>query len=143
MLCAILCGAWIVDEAWLLRSVEHGKLLPELPHEATDLFRGCAAARAMREAADAPRPLVGLKVHVADPGEADARERTRLLAAAAGAHVLPTPRGAAIVVGGRGGARSRRGGAAVAVLEEWLYDSISACEAADAHAYRAATEKSS
>ena len=97
----------------------------------------------MRDAADAPRPLTGLKVHVADPGDAGARERTRLLAAGAGAHVLPTPRGAAIVVGGRGGARSRRGGA-LAVHEDWLYDSISACEAADARAYlstAAAAEK--
>lgn len=140
MLHAILNGAWLLHEEWLLRSVESGRLLPEGPFE-HGAFPGSRKARLLQEGGRPVQPLAGVAAHVS-VRDAEERQRLEALVEAAGARLCGTRRGCSVcILGGMGtgakpasmGApRPRRGLAQCAFVDErWLYDSISCCEAQD------------
>lgn len=124
---AILRGAWLLSDTWLLHSLEAGELLPEAPFE-TPAFRGARAAREKREQGVAIEPLKGRTLAIVE-SDSEAYERLRLLATAAGATVTSQTR-AEVWVGQPARAPSARSrGGAKLVAAEWLYDSVSMCEA--------------
>ena len=79
-------------------------------------------------AAETLAPLRGLSIFVAPNGDGEQRDTLRALAAAAGAKVAATLRGADMCVALPGArvAASRRGRAAPVVAPAWLYESVAA-----------------
>ena len=136
---AVLRGAWLLSDAWLLHSLEAGELLPEGPFE-TGAFKGAKVARQLRETSVPVEPLKGMSIAIVE-ADTEAHERLRQLAIAAGASLSSTTRAELWVGSGSGvggaSARTRRGAGAnrKLVSSEWLYDSISNCEAMAAEGY--------
>ena len=114
------------DPKWVLRSLDHGGFLPEEPYEMAAEFPAARRARELRAAeeegeeedaaAETLAPLHGLSIFVAPNGDGEQRDTLRALAAAAGAKVAATLRGADMCVAMPGArvAASRRGRAAPA-----------------------------
>ena len=136
---AVLGGAWVVDPKWVLRSLDHGGFLAEEPYEMAAEFPAARRARELRAAeeegeeeedaaAETLAPLRGLSIFVAPNGDGEQRDTLRALAAAAGAKVAATLRGADMCVALPGArvAASRRGRAAPIVAPAWLYESVAA-----------------
>ena len=149
VLAAILRGAWLLDESWLYSSLERGALLPEAEYETT-AFAGARIARLKREAQQPIAPLEGITIALSDAAGSAANDRLRELASCAGATMTSMTR-AAVCIGSQstaaaagaaagadglsGRARRVRASEAQHVSAEWLYDSISACEAMPREAY--------
>ena len=125
---AILRGAWLVSDAWLLESLEAGELLDEAAYEVS-CFPGAKRARERREAGSPIAPLAGLAVAIVDK-DTESAARLRSMATSAGATLTSATRAEVCIDGVKGGAgaTSSRRRASVTVAAEWLYDSISHLE---------------
>ena len=124
---AILRGAWLLSDSWLLHSLESGTLLAEAPFE-TPAFKGARLAREKREQGLPIAPLKGRTLAIVESDQ-EAYERLQMLATAAGATLTSTTRADVWVGQPARQPSSRSRGGAKLVGAEWLYDSVSMCEA--------------
>mmetsp|Transcript_13179 Transcript_13179/g.42131 ORF Transcript_13179/g.42131 Transcript_13179/m.42131 type:complete len:153 (+) Transcript_13179:215-673(+) len=137
MLHAMADGAWVVGDAWLRDSLRAGRALAEAEYEPLAAARACRLA-AERVGGAPPRALRGRRLFVAAAGgSAERAPALRALAEAAGATLLGAARGADLVLarclpaarrnaGVRAAARADEG--PIYVRDEWLFESVAACE---------------